>query len=264
MIHLITQDSYDTSPCQRGTLAKWTFNSRFALFGCLAMNYYGLGQCAKQGRLNSENQAYYSERSLRILESFGAQIHVRGLENLSSEPGPFVLVGNHMSSVETAILNAMISPRLDFTYVIKQSLFNVPGLGPAMKGIDAIGVSRTNPREDFKAIIDEGKKRLAAGRSVLIFPEATRQVVFKAENFNSIGTKLAKNAGVKIIPIAIKTDFMKPGMLIGDFGPLHPENVIQFAFGAPMAVVGNGRDEHARIVAFIEAKMAEWYGPTPL
>jgi len=261
MDYVLNQDSYDTAPQTRCALARWTGNSRAALFFSLMRNFYLLGKCARRGEFDRVQQAYFSERNLRILESFGAQLHVRGLDNLRSEDGPYVLVGNHMSSVETAVLNAMISPRLDFTYVIKRSLFKVPCLGAAMHAVNAIGVDRDNPREDFKTILDEGKQRLTAGQSVLIFPEATRQLQFKAENFNSIGTKLAKSAGVKVLPFALKTDFMTPGLLFSEFGPLHPENAVHFAFGAPMAVTGNGRDEHAAIVAFIAGKMAEWYAP---
>ncbi|MGI5923830.1 MAG: lysophospholipid acyltransferase family protein [Lentisphaeria bacterium] len=258
MAYALKQDSYDTKPQPRCALARWTGNSRAALFLCLVHNYYQLSKCARRGELDRSRRVYFSERNLRILESFGAQIHIRGLDHLRCEDGPYVLVGNHMSSVETALLNAMISPRLDFTYVVKRSLFKVPFLGAAMRAMDAIGVDRKNPREDFKIILDEGKKRLAAGQSVLIFPEATRQQQFKAENFNSIGTKLAKNAGVKVLPFALKTDFMTPGWLFSEFGPLHPENAIHFAFAAPMTVTGNGRDEHAAIVAFIADKTSEW------
>lgn len=258
MHSFLFQDSYDTVPIKRAFPANWFYGSRFYFFPRLYLNFCQLGKCARSGLLTRKQQVFYSEKNFRIIEQSGAQIHLRGLNHLSSEKGPFVLVGNHMSSIETAILNAIISPRIDFTYVLKSSLFKVPFFGRAMTAINAIGVNRINPREDFNVIIEEGKKRLQNGCSVLIFPEATRQKTFQAERFNSIGTKLAKNAGVKIIPFALKTDFLTPGFLSSEFGPLHPDNHIFFEFGEPMAISGNGKEEHLKIIDFITSKTSEW------
>lgn len=258
MSYLLAKDSYDTIPQKRAWPVNCFLNSRFYFFPRLCLNLYKLGKCAKHGLFNRERQTYYSEKNLRILENSGAQIHLRGLNNLSSETGSFVLVGNHMSLIETVILNAMISPRIEFTYVIKSSLFKMPFLGWAMTAINAIGVKRINARDDFKTIIEEGEKRLKAGCSVLIFPESTRQNEFQAAHFNSIGIKLAKNAGVKIIPFALKTDFITPGLMCKEFGPLHPENHIHFEFAAPIAVSGSGKEEHRIIIDFIKAKTSEW------
>ncbi len=258
MNFLLANDSYDTIPRKRAFLANCFFNSRFYFFPRLYLNFYLLGKCARRGLFNREKQTCFSEKNLRIIENSGARIHLRGLNHLSSEAGPFVLVGNHMSMIETALLNAMISPRFEFTYVIKSSLFKAPFLGSAMTAINAIGVNRINARDDFNVIIEEGKKRLKEGCSVLIFPESTRQLKFQAENFNSIGIKLAKNAGVKIIPFALKTDFVTPGLLSSEFGPLHPENQIYFEFGEPIAISGNGKEEHRIITDFITAKTSEW------
>ena len=39
-------------------------------------------------------------------------------------------------------MNAIISPRLDFTYVIKSNTFSVPFLRQAMRAMNAIGIDR--------------------------------------------------------------------------------------------------------------------------
>lgn len=255
---LLMNSSYDTAPGQRDRWSKLLCNCRFYFYFRTYFNFYRIGRCSKQGRFDQAHQAFYSSLNFKVLEQCGAQIHLAGLDNLSSEKGPFVFVGNHMSSVETAILNAIISPRLDFTFVIKRDLFSVPFMGPAMRAIDAIGVDRENPRDDFKIIMHEGKRRLEQGRSVLIFPESTRQREFVPERFNSIGVKLAKSAGVKIIPFALKTDFIAPGRLIPDFGPIDPSKHIHFEFGAPIAVSDNGKFEHNEIIRFIAEKINHW------
>lgn len=258
MINLFPNDSYDTPSDQRDIFSKCLFNTRFYFFFRTYYNFYKISKCAARGEFNQANQSYYSGLNFRILENCGARIHLRGLNHLDSEKGPFVIIGNHMSSVETAILNAIISPRLNFTFVIKNSLFSVPFLGTAMRAIDAIGVDRENPRDDFKIIMEEGRKRLEKGISVLIFPESTRQDAFLPERFNSVGIKLAKLAGVKIIPFALKTDFLVPGKLIPEFGPVDLRKEIFFEFGPSVEISGNGKKEHRDIVDFITERTSVW------
>lgn len=264
MTYIITEDTYDTASGAASRLPSWISQSRLYFFIRMLGNYYQIGRCARQGKLDSAQQAYHSEKNLQVLEACGASIHIRGLNNVNAADGPFVLVGNHMSIIETELLNAMLSPRLDFTYVIKSSLFKTPFIGPAMTAINAIGVERENARDDFKVIIDEGKKRLAEGRSVLIFPEATRQREFLPQRFNSIGSKLARIAGVGLIPFALKTDFLAPGRLLPEFGPLCPQNQLWFEFGRPFSrqeINENDKEVHRAVVEFIQQKLSEWKQP---
>lgn len=262
MICLPTDDSYDTVATP-SRLPAWLRQSRPYFLARMLLNYYGLGRCARQGRFNSERQAHYSELNLRVLEHCGATIHIRGLNQINAAEGPFVLVGNHMSAIETAVLNAILSPRIDFTYVIKSSLFKTPCIGPAMTAIKAIGVDRVSPRDDFKVIIESGKQRLANGCSVLIFPEATRQREFQPQRFNSIGTKLARSAGVKIIPLALKTNFFTPGRIFSELGPSRPQNQLWFEFGQPLSVDDNEKEIHRQIVDFIQDRITVWKSLDP-
>ena len=251
-------DTYDTPHDRRDVVSKLLLNFRFNFYFRIYFNFYLIGRCSRQGAFDRTNQSYYSARNADILERCGARIHLRGMENLSSEPGPFVIAGNHMSAVETMILNAIISPRLDFTFVIKQGLFSVPFMRQAMRAVGAIGVGQVNPRDDFKVVMEQGERCLKSGKSILIFPEASRCPEFIPERFNTIAVKLARKADVKIIPFALKTDFIKFGRLIRECGPVHPENAIHIEFGTPMSITGTGRDEHADIIQFIEERCTRW------
>jgi len=253
-----SQNSYDTPNHRRDRWSKLFGNFRYNFYFQIYYNFYRIGRCSKQGRFDRANQALFSARNVDILERCGAKIHLRGLEHLSSESGPFVIAGNHMSSVETVILNAIVSPRLDFTFVIKQGLFGVPFMRQAMRAIDAIGVGQINPREDFKIIMEQGEARLKSGKSVLIFPESSRYADFQPERFNTVAVKLARRANVKIIPLALKTDFVKFGRLIRECGPICPQNDIHLEFGPPMSIQGTGREEHLRIVDFIGQRYQKW------
>ena len=94
--------------------------------------------------------------------------------------------------------------------------------------------------------------------SVLIFPEAARCTTFEPERFNTIAVKLARKAKVKIIPFALKTDFLQFGSLIRECGPVCPENEIHLEFGAPLAITGTGREEHLKIIEFIRERSMRW------
>jgi 1-acyl-sn-glycerol-3-phosphate acyltransferase len=43
-----------------------------------------------------------------------------------------------------------------------------------------------------------------------------------------------------------------------DFGRIRPEKTVHIHFGEPMTVQGSGKEEHGRVVEFIEKNLAEW------
>jgi len=119
-------------------------------------------------------------------------------------------------------------------------------------------VGRTDPRKDFEAVMNGGMDRLSKGISVIIFPQSTRSLDFKPEEFNSLGVKLAKKAGVKVVPVAIKTDFWGNGTLVKELGPIDRHKPIHIKFGEPFTIIGNGKEEHQKIIDFIKSSLQEW------
>ena len=83
-------------------------------------------------------------------------------------------------------------------------------------------------------------------------------MIFNA--FNTLGIKLAARAGVPVVPVAIKTDFQGNGKFIKDMGPIDPQKTLYFKFGGPLAVEGNGRRAHQRVVEFIAENLKAWGG----
>ncbi len=119
-------------------------------------------------------------------------------------------------------------------------------------------MGRSNPRADLVTVLEGGEARLAAGRSIIVFPQSTRTPVFDPAHFNTIGIKLAKRAGVPVIPIALKTDAWGNGQLLKDFGPVDVRKTIHFEFGEPMRIEGAGKAEHQRITDFIIDRLGSW------
>jgi len=194
----------------------------------------------------------------RFIEQIGGRFHITGMENITKPTGPVLFIGNHMSTLETMILPGIIGPHKELTFVVKESLVNHPLFGDVMQSRNPIVVGRTDPRKDLESVMNGGADRLSKGVSMVIFPQSTRSVEFKPEEFNSLGVKLAKKAGVEVVPVALKTDFWGNGKMMKELGPLDHKKPIYIKFGEPMQIAGNGKEENQRIIDFIQSSLSEW------
>lgn len=255
-------DSYDTPEnFPRSVWEYFTLGTRLSFYLRNFWVFAQAGSIARAGRLTAELQVEYAIRNIRITESCGGKIHLRGLNHLSGFSEPAVIIGNHMSLLETALMHAFVRPRRDFCFVIKHSLLDVPFFGHIMRSLECIPVDRVNPREDFKTVMEAGTERLKKGKSVIIFPQSTRSAVFDPSQFNTIGIKLARHAGVPVIPLALRTDFLSNGKVVKDLGPIRRENPIWFEFGEPiLKITGSGKEEHQEIISFISDRVKSWGG----
>ncbi len=195
---------------------------------------------------------------MQYLEKAGGRFHITGMENINKSEGPVLFISNHMSTLETMILPCIIAPHREVTFVVKDSLVKHPLFGDVMRSRNPIVVGRTDPRKDFEAVMNGGMELLSKGISIIIFPQSTRSVEFKPEEFNSLGVKLAKKAGVQVVPIAIKTDFWGNGKLIKELGPLDNKKPIHIKFGEPFSITGNGKEENQKIIDFIQSNLEVW------
>lgn len=233
-------------------LASFVYHSRVGIV------IFRLATQQVTGRFNLRRLATGCHDIFRIAESFGGRFHIVGLQHVVEAGPPIVLVANHMGSLETLILHALLLPFGDLTYVVKESLLRYPVFGLMLKGVDPIAVSRRNAREDLKQTLDQGLKMIERERSVVIFPQATRSATFDAAAFNSLGVKLARKAGVPVVPLALKTDFVENGRWIKDFGRIRPERTIHIEFGSPVKIEGNGKEQHRMIKSFIIDRLQTW------
>jgi len=253
-------DQYDTpADAKVSPWFRWTGRNRWYFYFDNFRTFCLSGYFGKRGRLDMEHQVDFSSRNVPLIERCGGKLHVRGLNHLRDLNGrPVVIVSNHMSLLETGMLHALFRPYVDFSFVVKESLMHVPYFKDILYSLKAIPVTRSNPREDLRTMLTKGKEILSGGRSLVIFPQATRSEKFIPEHFNSIGVKLAKAANVPVVPMALKTNFISNGKLIRDLGPIHPERDVWFEIGAPMEVTGNGSEQQQAIVDFIQTRVDRW------
>lgn len=194
----------------------------------------------------------------RFIEETGGIFHVTGMENITKSPNPVLFISNHMSTLETMIFPCIIQPLREVTFVVKENLVRHPLFGDVMRSRDPIVVGRTDPRKDFEAVMNGGAEKLSKGISVIIFPQSTRSLEFKPEEFNSLGIKLAKKAGVQVVPVAIKTDYWGNGKWIKELGPIDRHKPIHIKFGEPFSIKGTGKEENQKIIDFIKSSLEEW------
>jgi 1-acyl-sn-glycerol-3-phosphate acyltransferase len=216
---------------------------------------------ALAGRYDDEAWAKSSREIISFLERCRARFLIEGMDRVRGADGPLVFVSNHMSTLETLALPGLIVPMKPVTYVVKEKLMRGFFWGPIMRSRDPIAVSRADPRADLQIVLREGPRRLAAGISVIVFPQGTRTEVFDRTRFNSLGVKLAAAAGARLLPVAVKTDYWGSGGLFHGFGPIHRERPIHIEFGEPLSVSGRGKDAHERCLDFIESRLRAWGAP---
>lgn len=259
MQQLSTGDRYDTADgVPRHPLEYLLLGSRWSVYSLFIKIVLKGSIMARRGTYDDEAWIASSFDTIRQLERCGARFHVEGMDHVRAVEGPVVFVANHMSTLETVTLPGLIFPMKPVTFVVKDKLMRGPVWGPIMRSRNPIAVSRKDPRRDLEAVLTEGPKILAGGRSIIIFPQGTRRDRFDRAELNSLGIKLAARAGVPVIPIALKTDFWGNSPLLRGFGRIHRDRPVHMRFGPSFRVEGRGKTEHESILSFIETALTEW------
>ena len=256
------RDSYDTpEDFPQSKLFKFMLRSRWYYYAGNFGVFCRTGRFGQLGKLDAAAQIRFSSMIFRLAESCGSQFHVRGREHLRNVAGkPVVLMGNHMSLLETGVFHAVAREYVDFAFVVKDSLMRVPYFKDILKSIGNSPVERKNPREDLKVVLSEGKRLLSEGKSLIVFPQSTRSATIDPEHFNSLGVKIAKAAGVPVVPFALKTDFLTQGKgIFRDLGPVYPGRHTWFEFGPAMEITGNGQEQLQKSIEFIQGRLDEWF-----
>lgn len=113
--------------------------------------------------------------------------------------GPFVVVANHQSMLDILFLSRV--PR-EMKWVAKQALFETPWIGWLLKMSGDIPVKRGDAESGGEAL-EQARTYLERGMNVMMFPEGTRSKTRNMLPFKSGAFRLAIEAGVPVLPIAV-------------------------------------------------------------
>ncbi|MBI9052981.1 MAG: 1-acyl-sn-glycerol-3-phosphate acyltransferase [Bacteroidales bacterium] len=255
---LFTDNIYSTIENSRILIDKIFLNTRIYFVFKYIMLIFKNRKLALKGLYDTEKWVSSSLKVLKLIENCGGKFHIDGLNHIKDCKEPVVFISNHMSAMESMIFPALIAPHKEVTFVVKEALTSHFLFGPVMRARTPIAVGRSNSREDLMSVIKQGKEFLENGTSIVIFPQGARKDIFIPEDFNSLGVKLAKSAKVKVVPIALKTDFWGNGKIVRDLGPIRRKRKIFISIGSPIEITGNGKSENDQIIKFIGDKMNEW------
>jgi 1-acyl-sn-glycerol-3-phosphate acyltransferase len=112
---------------------------------------------------------------------------------------PYVVVANHVSMADPFLLSWLA---WDMQWVAKEELFRMPVIGWLMQLGGDIPLKR-GEGESVQAMFSSCRHALRHGLSVMIFPEGTRAKAGEARPFKDGAFRLAVEAGVPILPVAI-------------------------------------------------------------
>ncbi|MES2888283.1 MAG: lysophospholipid acyltransferase family protein [Pseudomonadota bacterium] len=183
----------------------------------------------------------------------GVRHRMHGVENLrQAEQAPaVVLLPKHQSTWETFAFPGLM-PR-PLSYVFKRELLRIPFFGWAIGSLEMIHIDRSRHAQAWSKVEEQGKRFMAKGHWVIMFPEGTRAPRGGQGHYKTGGTRLAVSAGAGavVVPIAVtsarcwprKTFVLRPG-------------VIDVSVGPPLPVDGRSPDDLMRDVeAWIETEM---------
>ena len=113
---------------------------------------------------------------------------------------PYLVVSNHESFVDILLISHL---PWEMKWLSKAELFKIPVLGWLMRLAGDIPVDRGNPRAAAEAMIRCKAILKEEHVSVIIFPEGTRSETDEMLPFKDGAFRLAIDAGVPILPLAV-------------------------------------------------------------
>ena len=177
---------------------------------------------------------------------YGVRVSTRRLAALDPSRA-YVFMSNHRSQFDILAVVVALS-ELQLRWVAKVELTRVPVFGWALKHTGHVIIDRRDHAQAV-ASLRAARDKMAAGVSVVIFPEGTRSSGHQTLlPFKKGGFMMAIETGFPIVPIAVRGS--REILPRGSWQPVSGE--IEVVVGPPIAVEGLSREElFARVETFM-------------
>ena len=183
----------------------------------------------------------------------GVSVKVRGLELLDPKQ-TYVFVSNHRSYLDTAAMFIHTGRRIGL--LAKKELLKVPVLGVGMGFVNVMAIDRSN-RESAIRTTEAAAKRIQSGVSFAVFVEGTRAKPGELLPFKKGAFYMAGQAGVPVVPVAIKNSDVLMGKGTGEARA----GTIEMVILSPVETVAVSTDEDMnQLIADVRAKIAAELG----
>ncbi len=165
----------------------------------------------------------------------------------------YVFVANHQNSIDIPAM--LVSIPVPFGFVAKASLEKMPFLGWALRLSPSVFVDTADARRSRESMI-LAAQRIAAGSSVLVFPEGRRTWSSQMVPFKRSAFTLAAEAGISVVPVAI----LNAHTLFDERNYLSRPGTVRVVIGDPIKPTGTersdvdelSREAHNRIMSLIK------------
>lgn len=180
----------------------------------------------------------------------GIHNRITGWENLpTGETAAAILLVKHQSLWETFTMISIMPHPL--AYVFKKELLRIPFFGWAIGSLDMIHIDRKQGAQAFSKVVEQGRRLLAKGTWVIMFPEGTRTARGQQGVYKTGGTRLAIETGAPVVPVAVTSARCWPKKAF-----IKTPGTVDISIGKPIPSIGREPAELMREVeAWIEAEM---------
>jgi 1-acyl-sn-glycerol-3-phosphate acyltransferase len=165
----------------------------------------------------------------------GVRVRVKGLELLDPKQ-TYVFVSNHRSYLDTAAMFVYTGRRIGL--LAKKELLKVPVLGVGMGFVNVMAIDRSN-RESAIRTTEAAAQRIKSGVSFAVFVEGTRAMPGELLPFKKGAFYMARQAGVPVVPVAIKNSDVLMGKGTGEAR----SGTIEMVLMKPLETVNRTTDE---------------------
>ena len=135
-----------------------------------------------------------------IVKFSGIRLTVEGVDRLDSKR-QYLFIVNHQSNFDIPVLVQAL-PQFQLRWIAKKELLWIPFFGWAMWAGKHITLDRADSLDALKSL-KIATRRIAAGISVVVFPEGTRSADGKLLPFKRGGFLLALKTKTPIVPVTI-------------------------------------------------------------
>ena len=167
-----------------------------------------------------------------FVRAAGVRVRVKGLDRIP--PGVCLFAANHTSAADAPAIVGAVPRRI--AVLLKASLFKWPIVGQAFQAVRFIPVNRS-ARGAAISSVEKASEALKTGQSFLIYPEGTRSLDGRLQEFKKGAVVMAIKAGVPIVPMVCigahhimekHSLVIRPGEIVVEF--LEPIDASKYSF----------------------------------
>ncbi len=175
------------------------FNTLFALFWTAWCTSWAILKQYVSGDTTVVRRATVDWWARGLVRLWPMHLEVKGKENIPQDE-PCVYVCNHQSYADIVAL-VMTLP-MSAGFLAKKELARVPFLSGSMRHSGHVFIDRFS-RDRAVEVLREAAVQVKGGKSVIVFPEGTRSADGRLLPFRTGAFRLAKQAGVPLVPIGL-------------------------------------------------------------